>query len=103
MVLKHEANVPPVCLQVDARRRVNPDFPANLDAGSLGRYSPAIDRRMVVLPLPDGPKIASTSPGANREVDIERYRRRADNRRGAWTRSRPPPLTSSQPRRHEQG
>ena len=29
-----------------------------------GRYSPAMLRRIVVLPLPDGPKIASTSPAS---------------------------------------
>src|SRR5262245_24795366 len=30
-----------------------------------GLDKPAIARRMVVLPLPDGPKIASTSPGSH--------------------------------------
>ncbi len=31
---------------------------------AFGRYSPAIVRRIVDLPLPDGPTSASTSPGA---------------------------------------
>ena len=65
VLLEHEPDGTVVGRQVDAVRGVEPDFPPTWIRPSRGVYRPAIVRRIVVLPLPDGPKIASTSPGAH--------------------------------------
>ena len=62
----------------DARGAKSPDavsvhtsLPERMLACS-GRYSPAMLRSTVVLPLPDGPKIARTSPASQANRDIDR-------------------------------
>ena len=45
--------------------------PPDCTRACAGRARPAIERRIVVLPLPDGPKIASTCTRVAGELDVE--------------------------------
>ena len=64
--------------------------PSKASEPSLIGSSPAIRRRSVVLPEPEGPSSARSSPGATREIDANRERdgrRSSSRRRGSRSRA----------------
>ena len=75
IVLEHRIDVALV------RRHALCRFAENFDMSGSGCSNPAISRRHVVLPEPDGPSIAKNSPSARYQAT--RHRRRARSRSGA--------------------